>query len=174
MFYSISEASKILKTTRATVYKKVERLDSIQEHIVTKNNGKFIDDIGLEMIRQSLIDNQKSKSYTKVDTPECIPQTSEKDDNLDSKPLEVYTEASIQLVDSLQRHIQELTKQLDIKDKQIEIKDNQISAKDRQIDALTDISKNNQVLLREAQQKIFLLESPKEQGKRSFWDRFFS
>jgi uncharacterized protein with FMN-binding domain len=171
MEYSISEVSRLLNITRKTVYSKIEKLEGIHSHIIVRGKHKYIDKTGIELIKNSLISNQSQDVYTTQEDTSCLQGTIETihkntSKESDSNISHEYTSMSTQFVSSLQNHIQELS--------------NQLSVKDKQINALTDaletsqkLNENNQILLRESQQRVILLEQSSK-SKITWWKKIFN
>lgn len=179
MLYSVQEASKLLNTSRVTIYNKIEKLKELKPHIKVKNNAKYITVEGIELIRQSINDNQQSKVFTNIeeekeeDTQENINNNSVVND---------FTPLQNDLIQVLKEQIQELKEQIteikEDKQKQIEHLQEQLQVKDKQIDVLTKLHENNQVLfplLSQVQQKVFLLEQEQhpEQEQKKWWKKMF-
>ncbi|EKD94429.1 MAG: hypothetical protein ACD_26C00055G0001 [uncultured bacterium] len=181
MDYTITEASKLLKISRVTIYKKIEKLSDLHNHIVVKNNNKYIDKKGLEIIKKSLNETQHCKEFTPELDNKCkefTPNTSEtpidKDFVID---VNLFTSMQTTYTNSLQEIINELKND---KDKQIEDLHRQLNVKDTQIQSLTDalgtsqrLNENNQVLLQQSQQKILFLEEANS-VKKNWWEKMFT
>jgi chromosome segregation ATPase len=129
MEHTIQEASKILDLSRMTVYKKIDKIDELNQHIVIKKGKKYITDKGIEIIKLSL-ENCKG-----VVTP------------------------NNELTTSLQDQIKYLKSEIETKNKHLEAKDKQLEAKDKQLESKDELLKNFQVLLGHEQQSKALLEN---------------
>lgn len=181
MDYTITEVSKLLKISRVTIYKKIEKLTDLQRHITVKNNNKYIDIEGIEIIKNSLDVNQRCKEFTplvdeknKVFTPENIEIKLNEDIHAD---VNLFTSVQTDYINNLQELLNDLKKD---KEKQIEDLNKQINVKDLQIQSLTDalgtsqrLNENNQILLQQSQQKILFLEQVSDR-KKNWWRRIFT
>jgi len=144
--YSISEVSKIIGVSRQSIYKKVNK-EGLQEYLVNGEKGKVITEKGLSVLKKLFSEYLDSK-------PE--------DDNLQQKncsPTDnLQGEFTTDYIASLKAEIHHL--------KGI------ISDQSQQTTSLTRLLENSQVLLKQQQDKIFLLEDSQGKEKTSFWDRF--
>jgi hypothetical protein len=155
MEYTISEASRKLNVTRVTIYKKLEKIEGIQQYIQNRGKTKYISDVGLELIKKSILES--CKVYTIQSIQDVNMYTSDKD-NIDinasnNKDFSMYTDIQqsihVEYINSLKSQIEGLNRQLESKDKHID-------AQNDHIQSLAKLNENNQILLSQAQQKILL------------------
>jgi hypothetical protein len=154
MYYSISEVSKRLKVSKVTIYKKIAKVNELRNHVKQLKEGKCITTEGIEILKQSLSVNQ----YVKPSQQELKPEEGNQET---ATELIVYK----RLTETLEKQVNELK----------EDKENlygQLGIKDKQIESLARLNENAQVLLKQQQDKILLIENPPIKGKLSFWDRF--
>lgn len=137
MLYTITEAAKQLQVSRVTVYKKIESIKDLKSHVKIKNNIKYIDDTGLDIIKLSMANNSDSKVDTEEEIDEAVKQSNE-----------TYSE---QFTDLQDKYINSLQSQIEYLKNELEVKNKLISDQARMIE-------NSQVLLRDNQQKILMLE----------------
>lgn len=142
MLYSVQEASKLLNISRVTIYNKIDKVKDLHAHIKVKNNTKFITPEGIELIRQSIIDNNQSKAFASEQTiNQEIPEQKQDTSRVvnGSKPLQD------DVIKLLKEQILDLQKDKENLHNRLEQQMNQ--------------HQNTQVLLRQAQDQVFLLES---------------
>jgi hypothetical protein len=161
MYYSVSEISKQLNISKVTVYKKLDKISELKDHIKQLKDGKCVTEEGLEIIRQSL---QLTPLTNPL--PEELKEDTEKPDS--SSDLIIYK----QLIESLENQVnclkedkQKLYEQLDTKDKHIDSLADALNTAQR-------LNENSQILLRQQQDKILFLESPPTKERKSIWDMF--
>ncbi len=63
--YTVLEISQKLRTSKATIYRKLESVDGIEKHIISKNKIKYVDDEGFELIKKSLNSKNDVKEQIK-------------------------------------------------------------------------------------------------------------
>lgn len=167
MLYTVIEASKRLSISRQVIYKKIEKMTELKTHIKIKDNVKYIDETGLELIRKSILDNLPDNQTD-----------AELSDNNDKNEYNVNNNDVLGAFTGLHEDFYEgyIATLEDDKRKLFE----EIQNKNKQIDALTNalnqsqkLNENNQVLLQQSQQKIFLLEQSNVK-KSHWWKRIFS
>lgn len=132
MLYSVSEASESIGLSKQSIYNKL-KLKELQGHIVKKQGITYIDDIGLNLIKDSL-------NNLKIEKTDLNCLNIKNDDTTANEEVATDT-ADLKLDDKLYNV---LIKQLETKDKQIE-------EKDIQIHELHKLIENNQVLLKDNQ-----------------------
>jgi len=99
--YRVIEVAKMLGVSKVTVYKKINKnRKSLKNHIHTRSNITYIDDIGVEIIKSTI---EVSSTYSTND---------QSDINLVQK----------EMLDSLNETIAFLNEQITIKKKQLEAK----------------------------------------------------
>jgi len=150
MYYSVAEVSKRLKISKVTLYKKINKINELKNHVKQLKDGKYISEQGIEIIKNSLVFNTSDDVLQ-----EQLKEGAEKADQ--QADLTIYKH----LIETLERDKENLYKQLEIKDKQIEIKD-------KQIETLATINQNFQVLLKQNT----LIDEPKANNKGLFWRLF--
>jgi len=157
MFYTVSEVSNKLKTSKVTIYNKI-KLKPFNTMTVTQNGQTMIDDTLLKLLNNSL----HNKVYLNVDSEIAVDNTTENSQEWDG------SKHCADTINSYKYIIETLTKQLDKKDSQLEEKNRQLSKKDSQMDekdnqiaTLLTLVQNFQILQKEQQQPkqdILLLE----------------
>lgn len=158
MLYTVQEASKMLNTSRVTIYNKIEKLKDLQAHIKVKNNTKYITAHGVELIRQSIIDNGQGKVFTSSQEQ----QQEETNENIcNSGIADEFTPLHDDLIQLLKEQIQDLKQDKESLFKELE--------QQRQL------HQNTQVILQQVQQTVLLLEQGQQQeNKKSWWKIFKS
>lgn len=144
MLYTVQEASKILNISRVTIYKKIDTVKELRPFVKVKNNTKFIDENGLEIIRQSTINNNTCKEFTDSEQEQ---EETKKENPYNSSRVNEFTE----LHEVLKNQVADLQEQL--------------KAKDRQIQALETVIQQNQILFLNSQKA---LESKEQKERRTF------
>lgn len=148
MFYSVQEVSNILQVTRATVYNRIDKMKELNKHVKIKDNVKYIDDEGLELLKVSM--NKQEQCQKQSKTEEKIIEYIDS-----SKVVGDYT--------TIQKLIETLERQLEIKDRQLE-------SKDEQIKALTDTMVNNSKFQMMLENKVLMLEQGKQEQQEQTKD----
>lgn len=138
--YSVSEVAKITGVSNVAIYKKIKKLNGLDQYVVIKENKTYVLEGGLELIKQSLqVNNQFNTREMEPEKEEvAVTETEE------NKQLNEVIELNNKLINSL-------IEQLKVKDAQMEAKDKQISEQNEQILSLHKLIENNQVLLKEEQ-----------------------
>ena len=160
MLYKILEVSKQLKVSKQTIYKKLNKNDDLKQYVTTKNNIQYFDEKGLEFL-DSLI--SKQVTVTPVNQEQETKETSNENN--------CHSEVSTSYNRLQDDYIEHLKKQLEEKDKQLLEKDRLM---DKIISEHTELVRNSQILLREKEEKILMLESKEQKKKQNFWKRLFS
>ncbi|EKD94340.1 MAG: hypothetical protein ACD_26C00102G0001 [uncultured bacterium] len=165
MYYSISEASKQLKVSKVTIYKKLDKINELKEHVKQLKDGKCITQEGIGIIRKSLELNQLNK-HLQVELKGDVENTDVRID------LIVYK----QLIETLEKQVNDLKGDKENLYHQLKIKDDQISCITDALGISQKLNENNQVLLNQAQQKVFLIESTEQNEKfnKPWWKRFIN
>jgi hypothetical protein len=170
LLYSIQEASKKLNISRMTIYNKIRTYPELKKFIKVKNNVKYLMPEGLDLIKNSKIDNNILDN-SKSDVKEIDNNNHTLESNIDYKILlknfdnlqnEFYNNKN-NFTESLQDQIQLMKSQLEEKDRQLESKDKQLESKD-------ELLKNFQVLLKVEQENNTKLLT--EKSKKSLFDIF--
>jgi predicted DNA-binding transcriptional regulator AlpA len=163
MLYTVIEVSKKLSISRQAIYKKIEKMTELKPHIKIKNNVKYIDEEGLELIRVSMDDNLVNIENTGKDNINDYNFSNE-------ETFEKLTSSQDLFIGSYIKNLEEDKRKLF----------EEIQIKNKQIEALTDalsqsqkLNENNQVLLQQSQQKVFFLEQTNH-DKLPWWKRIFS
>lgn len=127
--YDINQVAQLTGISKVSVYKKLKKLKGIEQYIVKEVDKTYVLEEGVRLIRDSLQVNSRVKNKVKNDVDEeCA--ISDGYENLT---------VNKQLINGL-------LKQLDEKDKQIQ-------DLHKQIEELINLNKNNQVLLKQQQDK---------------------
>lgn len=135
MLYDATKIAKKLNTSTVTVYAKF-KLEEIKPLIIRKNGKAYVDDIGLESIKQSLKYNQSNKG---------------EDEAAATIEIELLKD---DMIETLKTNIAYLISQLNVKD-------DQLLSKDGQIKGINQLFENTQILFKQEQEKsINLLSLP--------------
>lgn len=127
MLYDATKIAKRLNTSKVTVYAKL-KLEEIKPLVIIKNGKSYVDDNGLESIKQSLKYNQNNKGEEEAAVTVEIELL--KDD----------------MIETLKTNIEFLIAQLNVKDEQL-------LSKDGQINGINQLFENTQVLFKQEQAK---------------------
>ena len=149
MLYTILEVSKKLNTSKVTVYKKINSVNKLKGFITIKNNVKYINDEGLEVLKELINKSVNSKDCKWVNL---------NDDKNTIKASEYNAFNYLQ-----EDYISTLKKQIEEKDRQLE-------EKDRIIKKQMELNENNQILLRQEKERLMIMES---NNNKSFWRKIF-
>lgn len=156
--YTVSDVAKMLNVSRVTIYRNIETTE-LQKHVTIKNKVKYIDDKGIDLLREKLGCNIMQQENSNIEVTE---------------PLH-----DLHLLQVLQLETEHLKCELEAKDKHIDTLTNETAMLQGMLqneqEAGKDLRKlieNSQVLLKQQQDKILFLESPPIKEKRSFWDIF--
>jgi len=130
MLYSIAEVSELINLSKVTLYKKLRLLD-MSTHITKKSNITYIDDEGLQLIKDDLISlNSEDNITTSNEETEAL-------------------EGGLSLKEDYIKYLKAENEKLW----------NGMQEKDDQISKLIDLNKNSQILLKEKpHDDILLLE----------------
>ena len=159
--YTVSEVAKMLSVSRVTIYRNIETTE-LQQHVTTKNKVKYIDDKGFDLLKEKLGCNIMQQENSNIGVTE--------------------PSHDLHLLQMLQLEAEHLKRELEAKDKHIDTLTNETAMLQGMLqheqEAGKDLRKlieNSQVLLRQQQDKIFLLESPpapQDNSKKSIWSIF--
>lgn len=128
--FTVEEVSRDLRVSKVTIYSKLKKYES---KVVLKQGKKYITEDLFNLIKEEL----KVKSEVKnKENEKCVNQEVAMDKEL-----------SFNLNDSLN------TELINILKEQLREKDIQLREKDKQIQELINLNKNNQVLLKQQQDK---------------------
>lgn len=146
----VAEVAELLKVSKKTVYRKIQKLDLTSKgHVEQLGQTKNIDSEGVELIRLSLV-NGRVKDMSNANVT-----------------IESVTRIEDHAIESYKLLLEE---QKELYEKLIQEKDRLIDDLKRDKDRLMQMQENNQVLLKLEQEKNLLLQEPKM--KKSFLDRF--
>ena len=127
--YDINQVAQLTGISKVSVYKKLKKLKGIEQYIVKEVDKTYVLEEGVRLIRDSLQVNSKVKNKVKNDVDEECAISDGYEDLTVNKQL-----------------INGLLKQLDEKAKKIQ-------DLHKQIEELINLNKNNQVLLKQQQDK---------------------
>jgi predicted RNase H-like nuclease (RuvC/YqgF family) len=151
--YSVSEVAKKLNVSRVTIYRNIETLD-LQQYVTTKNSIKYIDIRGFECLKEKLGCNNEQECNSNNETTDLLHKL---------QMLQVETGHLKHELESKDKHIDTLMNETEMLQRMLH--NEQEASKD-----LRRLIENSQVLLKQQQDKIFLLESPKPTKLRwKFW-----
>ena len=128
--FTVDEVSKLLSVSKVTIYAKLKKYES---KVVVKQGKKYVTEELLSLIKQEL--NLK----------ECLKDNLKVENNTGAINQEVATDR-----DDLINLNQDL---INFLKQQLEEKDIQLREKDKQIEELINLNKNNQILLKQQQDK---------------------
>ena len=128
--FTVEEVSKLLSVSKVTIYAKLKKYES---KVVVKQGKKYVTEELLSLIKQEL--NLK----------ECLKDNLKVENNTGAINQEIATDR-----DDLINLNQDL---INFLKQQLEEKDIQLREKDKQIEELINLNKNNQVLLKQQQDK---------------------
>lgn len=158
--YSISQAAKLIGVSRQSVYNRLDR-EELQEYICITSKGK--------MLRIEGLDTLKSLYPVRPDSHQTDNGQSEDNILIDNGQVSDSSQTVENL--STDKYINSIEEQLEYMKTIIIEKDKQLTAYQEQTVSLTRLLENSQVLLKQHQDKIFLLESPKQ---TKLWWKFWS
>ena len=128
--FTVEEVSKLLSVSKVTIYAKLKKYES---KVVVKQGKKYVTEELLSLIKQEL--NLK----------ECLKDNLIVENNTGAINQEIATDR-----DDLINLNQDL---INFLKQQLEEKDIQLREKDKQIEELINLNKNNQILLKQQQDK---------------------
>lgn len=128
--FTVDEVSKLLSVSKVTIYAKLKKYES---KVVVKQGKKYVTEELLSLIKQEL--NLK----------ECLKDNLKVENNTGAINQEIATDR-----DDLINLNQDL---INFLKQQLEEKDIQLREKDKQIEELINLNKNNQILLKQQQDK---------------------
>ena len=128
--FTVDEVSKFLSVSKVTIYAKLKKYES---KVVVKQGKKYVTEELLSLIKQEL--NLK----------ECLKDNLKVENNTGAINQEIATDR-----DDLINLNQDL---INFLKQQLEEKDIQLREKDKQIEELINLNKNNQILLKQQQDK---------------------
>ena len=128
--FTVEEVSKLLSVSKVTIYAKLKKYES---KVVVKQGKEYVTEELLSLIKQEL--NLK----------ECLKDNLKVENNTGAINQEIATDR-----DDLINLNQDL---INFLKQQLEEKDIQLREKDKQIEELINLNKNNQILLKQQQDK---------------------
>ena len=128
--FTVEEVSRELSVSKVTIYNKLKKYES---KVVLKQGKKYITEDLFNLIKEEL--NVKSEVKNQ-ENKKCV-----------NREMAMDREVSFKLNDSLNVNL------IDILKEQLREKDIQLREKDKQIQELINLNKNNQVLLKQQQDK---------------------
>ena len=128
--FTVEEVSKLLSVSKVTIYAKLKKYES---KVVVKQGKKYVTEELLSLIKQEL--NLK----------DCLKDNLKVENNTGAINQEIATDR-----DDLINLNQDL---INFLKQQLEEKDIQLREKDKQIEELINLNKNNQILLKQQQDK---------------------
>lgn len=146
--HTVLEVSKMLGTSKATIYRKLENIDSIKSHIKIKNNIRYIDDAGVELIKtvlsskENLSQNPKLDSKDMQNTKENSKQNTKNKTYLKSQIKDVNVKRENDLLIKHEKYIENL-------EDEIEYLRNEMQTKNRLLEEQSRQLANSQILLME-------------------------
>lgn len=134
----VIEAANLLGVSKVTIYKKMEKFKrELKPHLHKKRNITFIDDEGIEIIRQSLIEN--NVIFEKIDIEN---QLKELQDELETSMGQLEW-MNNQLMTAYRDDILNLRFVLDLLNGQIKVKTAQLMEKEEILTNYKDINRLN-------------------------------
>ncbi len=161
--YSISEISEKLGISKQTVYKRLQSISGISEHVTMNKKSIYVDDIGLELIEKTL--NTKSLNKNKMEENIEGDITEEDIKNRQAEDLKIIKElkkAEKKLQDELtpnEHLVIKHTRYIENLEQEIEYLREEMQLKNILIEEQTKQLGNSQMLLLESKRKLALLES---------------
>ena len=134
--YTVDEVASRLKVSKVTIYAKLKKYES---EIVIKQGKKYITDELFKLIKEDLKNGTYFKKQYNYDYKPFEHELDNSQKNSYEEKFTDNTKVSLELINIL-RH-------------QIEEKDRQLAEKDKQIEELINLNKNNQILLKQNQDK---------------------
>jgi len=153
----IAEIADLLKVSKKTIYRKIDKLDLTSKgYVEKKGQTRIVDLEGVELIRSSLVKGHDKDTSNKIVTVEKVTK-------LEDHAIESYK--------NLLKEQKELYEKMLLEKVQvIEDKDRLIDDLRKDKDRLMQMQENNQVLLVREQERILLLEESVD--KKGFWSKF--
>jgi len=134
----VIEVANLLGVSKVTIYKKMEKFKKdLKPHLHKKRNITYVDDAGVEIIRQSLIENNVifEKNDIENQVKELTERVSESKDQL--------TWMNTQLVTAYRDDILNLRFVLELLNAQIKVKSSQLQEKEEMLSNFKDINRLN-------------------------------
>jgi len=151
--YRVIEAAHLLGVSKVTIYKKISHFKKeLKPYIHKKRNITYIDEAGIQIIRDSLVANQ------------VIADTALKDEQIDDLTHEVVeSEAHIKMLNDkmleVQReHMEDLQLLISSLAAQVKLKRTQIDSKNQLMKNFKDLVAYNKEQIRKIEDKISQIE----------------
>lgn len=165
--YTMSEAAKKIGVSRQSVYSKIDK-ENLGQYVKDSEKGKVITDKGFSILKglfSEYIDSKPKIVNSQKDSKSMDNLENEVDSNSNEPVLDKENKNADTLQDTLTvDYINSLKSE-------IESLKSIISDQSQQTVSLTRLLENSQVLQKQQQDKIFLLESPQD-SKKSIWSIF--
>lgn len=160
MIYTVAEVSEIVGLSKASIYNKINKKD-LKEHLVKKQGVTYLDEIGLDLIKNDIKDFKddiKVLNVKEIDRNEL--NIEETDSTIDDDVATDTEDSSIrtEYINYLKVENERLWSELKIKDEQMQSKDVQIQELNERLKEAHKLTENSQILLREKPQNILALE----------------
>lgn len=162
MLYTVIDISKRLSISRQAIYKKLEKMVELKPHIKVKNNVKYVDEEGLELIRMSMDDNSAGTQTTN-DNPSYTSSTC--NDEFSTRLSGSHDKLTEDYIRTLEEDKKKLFEELQTKNKQIEALTDALNQSQR-------LNENSQILLKHEQERNKMLLESSEANKKGFWKIF--
>jgi lipopolysaccharide biosynthesis regulator YciM len=134
----VIEVANLLGVSKVTIYKKMEKFKKeLKPHLHKKRNITYVDDDGVEIIRQSLIENNVIFEKTDIEN-----QVKELSAQLEKKE-EQLNWINNQLMTAYRDDILNLRFVLDLLNGQIKVKSSQLIEKEEMLSNYKDINRLN-------------------------------
>lgn len=180
--YKVSEISELLGVSKVTIYKKIDSLKKeLRPHIKLKQKIKYIDNEGIEIIKNSLAINKQTVNKLN----DRLTQDELTQDN--SIYIEELTELKKEYIQELKSQIGYLKKELESKDKIISttnelLRNSQVLLKQEKETKLLMHEQLKEEILNKQQEQIqaenekllsYIAATREENTKKSFWEKLF-
>lgn len=151
--YTVADVARIIGVTRQAVYRKMDK-EELHPYLKDSAKGKMVTEKGFTILKGMFSDYLESKQAPDTEQQ----KNSNRTDNLQSDYI-ASLKAEIENLKQINAVQAEHLKQITIDNSQ-------------QMNSLTQLLQNSQVLLKQQQDKIFLLENPGDKEKFSLWNIF--
>lgn len=159
-YYSVYELAKQIGVSSTTIYNKLKNREVykvIKPYIKVVKGNKSISVEGIEILKNYIHKDTSKKNNNQNNTSEAKKP-------LNASTSDMFATLQTNLITSLQSSVESLKIQLETKDKQIE-------SLIKSLDTAQKLNENNQILLRENQQKVLMLE---ERKSKNIFQKIFS
>jgi hypothetical protein len=153
--YTIAEIAEKLQVSKVTVYNKIKDFN-LKEFTEVNRGVKYLNQEGFEVLNESIgLTLEQYKEFKGLNKE--------------------FKEPPINLLDTLNIEVQTVKNEyINHLKTQIETKDNQIFELMEQLKNKDRLLANSQIIQKQQQDKIFLLEDHETKEKHSFWNKFIS